>query len=61
MNYYSASVALLWTTAIRCAAPATETPNGTPAKRPIVRLAKSRFAWVRSRGGDCARPLPGAR
>jgi hypothetical protein len=47
MNYYSASVALLWTTAIRCAAPAIGTQNGTSSGRPIVPLAKSRFAWAR--------------
>jgi hypothetical protein len=47
MNYYSASVALLWTTAMRCAAPAIETRNGTSSGRPVVPLAKSRCAWVR--------------
>jgi hypothetical protein len=44
MNYYSASVALLWTTAMRGAALATEAHNGTPSRRPILPLAKSRCA-----------------
>lgn len=50
MNCYSASVALLWTTAMRCTAPATEAQNCTPSRRPILPLAKSRFAWAMRSG-----------
>ena len=62
MNYYAASVALLWTTAMRCAAAAT---NAWP---------RTRSQWVLAAGAasletcPCtlcasvrAMPLPGAR
>lgn len=64
MNYYSASIALLWTTAMRCAALSTGAQNGTPSRRRILPLAKPRFSWA-MRSGVSARngstPLPGAR
>ena len=50
MNYYAASVALLWTTAMRGAALATAARNRTPSGRHILPLAKSRFAWAMRSG-----------